>query len=94
MASGTQPGVAATGAGTSPREIELEINERHGFWRGAVCFANRAHDPKNGSQFFLMTAPNPDLGRFTCFGHVVSGMEAVDRIEYGDTVTKAVVLSK
>ena len=84
----------ATGRGTSPREIELEINKRHGFFRGAVCFAIRARDPKNGSQFFLLTSPEPDLGNFTCFGHVSSGMGPVDRLEYGDTVNKAVVLRK
>lgn len=85
-------GCEFAGAGSSGREIELEINERHGFWRGAVGFANKQHDPRNGSQFFMLTGPRPDLGKFTCFGYVAEGQAVVDRIEWGDKLLKAVIL--
>jgi peptidylprolyl isomerase len=71
----------------------MELNERHGFWRGAVGFARKMRE-SNGSQFFIMTAPRPDLGDYTCFGRVVSGMEHVDRLELCDPLEKAVVLKR
>lgn len=81
------------GRGTSPREIPIETNERHGFWRGAVGFA-RGMREANGSQFFILTSPRPDLGEYTCFGRVVSGLEHVDRIEHCDLLSKAEVLRR
>jgi cyclophilin family peptidyl-prolyl cis-trans isomerase len=81
------------GSGTSPTEVDMEIDERHGFWRGAVGFARKMRE-SNGSQFFFMTAPRPDLGDYTCFGHVVAGMEHVDRIEHCDVLHEAFVLRR
>jgi len=43
----------------------------------------------NGSQFFLMTAPNPDLGKYTCFGHIEEGQRVADRLEVGDVLYEA-----
>lgn len=85
-------GCEFAGAGSSGREIELEINERHKFWRGAVGFANKQHDPRNGSQFFMLTGPRPDLDTYTCFGYVAEGQAVVDRLEWGDKLEKAVIL--
>ena len=47
----------------------------------------RAMDPNSaGSQFFIMHADAPHLdGDYAAFGHVVSGMDAVDEI--ADTPT-------
>ena len=87
-------GCEFAGAGTSGREIELEVNPTHKLWRGAVAFAHKPHDPRNGSQFFIMTAPAPKLGTYTVVGHVVAGQAAADRIEYDDKVTKAVILRR
>jgi len=49
--------------------------------RGIVSMA-RSSDPNSaGSQFFIMVAPYPSLdGQYSAFGHVVSGMDTVDKI--------------
>lgn len=98
MAQGGDPisrdqGCEFAGRGTSPLEVPMEINARHGFWRGAAGFARKMRE-SNGSQFFLMTSPRPDLGEYTCFGRVVSGLEHVDRIEHCDLLIRAEVLRK
>jgi cyclophilin family peptidyl-prolyl cis-trans isomerase len=70
-----------TGTGGPGYTFEDEINE-HRVVRGALAMANAGPDT-NGSQFFIVTAeaaPHLD-GKHTVFGAVVSGMEAVDRIE-------------
>ena len=49
--------------------------------RGVVSMA-RAGDPNSaGSQFFIMHQDAPHLdGQYAAFGHVVAGMDVVDRI--------------
>ncbi len=49
--------------------------------RGVISMA-RAMDPNSaGSQFFIMHQNAPHLdGQYAAFGHVVSGMDVVDRI--------------
>jgi cyclophilin family peptidyl-prolyl cis-trans isomerase len=45
-----------------------------------------------GSQFFITTGPAHHLdGRYTAFGHVLQGMEAVDALQAGDTITHATI---
>ena len=40
-----------------------------------------------GSQFFITSSPQPHLdGRYTVFGHVVAGMEVVDRLQQWDVI--------
>ena len=53
--------------------------------RGTVSMA-RAQDPDSAnSQFFIMFAPRSSLdNNYTIFGRVISGMDAVDRIEVGE----------
>jgi cyclophilin family peptidyl-prolyl cis-trans isomerase len=83
------------GTGEPPAIVEAERNPRHGFWRGAVGFA-RGQAPENGSEIFLLTAPRPELGErgFTCFGRVLAGMEAADRLEWGDRLLEVRILSR
>src|ERR1044072_7248493 len=62
-----------------------EINE-HKIVRGALAMAN-ARPNTNGSQFFIVTTEAASWldGKHTVFGHVVDGMEGVDKIEGGET---------
>lgn len=54
--------------------------------RGIVAMAN-AGPNTNGSQFFIMLADTPLPPAYTIFGNVTSGMEVVDAIRPGDTIT-------
>jgi cyclophilin family peptidyl-prolyl cis-trans isomerase len=98
LAQGGDPksreGCQEGGRGEAPLTVEPERNARHGFWRGAVGFA-LGPDGKNGCQFFVLTAPRPELTErgFTCFGRVASGMDVVDRLEQCDVLLEARVLA-
>jgi cyclophilin family peptidyl-prolyl cis-trans isomerase len=56
------------------------------FDRGIVGIAHSGKD-SGGSQFFITLSPQPHLdARYTIFGNVISGMDAVDQINRGDTI--------
>src|SRR3954451_16259190 len=83
MVQGGDP--TGTGRGGPGYTFEDEFNE-HKVVRGALAMAN-AGPNTNGSQFFIVTseeAPWLD-GKHTVFGHVVDGMDVVDKIEASDT---------
>lgn len=74
-----------TGRGGPGYTFEDEFNA-HKVERGALAMAN-AGPNTNGSQFFIVTkdaCPWLD-GKHTVFGKVVSGMDAVDKLEGLDT---------
>ena len=49
--------------------------------RGVISMARSQRPASAGSQFFIMHADAPHLdGQYAAFGHVVSGMDVVDRI--------------
>ena len=61
----------------------------------------RAQDPNSaGSQFFICDADDEFLdGQYAAFGHVVSGMDVVDKIAasrtgYNDKPIKAVIIKE
>jgi cyclophilin family peptidyl-prolyl cis-trans isomerase len=75
------------GTGGPGYSIRDELNERP-FVRGTVGMALAGPDT-GGSQFFITHSPQPHLdARYTVFGHVVNGMEVVDRIQQGDTIQR------
>lgn len=80
-----------TGAGGSGHSVKAEFSQGH-FIRGTLGLA-RANDPDSGdSQFFICFKPSPFLdGKYTIFGQVTSGMEAVDAIKKGDTAHNGAV---
>jgi cyclophilin family peptidyl-prolyl cis-trans isomerase/HEAT repeat protein len=75
------------GEGGPGYTIRDELNERP-YLRGTVGMALSGRDT-GGSQFFITHSPQPHLdGRYTAFGHVVSGMDVVDRIQAGDVIQR------
>jgi cyclophilin family peptidyl-prolyl cis-trans isomerase/HEAT repeat protein len=68
--------------------IRCEINMLP-YERGSVGMALSGKDT-GGSQFFIALSPQPHLeGGYTCFGRVISGMPAVERMIAGDRIIKA-----
>jgi cyclophilin family peptidyl-prolyl cis-trans isomerase len=67
--------------------IRDEINQLP-YLRGTVGMALDWADT-GGSQFFITHSPQPHLdGRYTVFGHVVAGMECVDRLQQWDLIRR------
>jgi len=65
-----------------------EVN-RHGLTRGNLSWASAGLDTGRPG-YTLGNTPQPhNEGNFTALGRVVSGMEAVDRLELGDRITAA-----
>jgi cyclophilin family peptidyl-prolyl cis-trans isomerase len=75
------------GEGGPGYTIRDEINQRP-YLRGTVGMALDWEDT-GGSQFFITHSPQPHLDtRYTVFGHVVRGMDVVDRIRQGDVIRR------
>ena len=75
------------GEGGPGYTIRDEINMRP-YLRGTVGMALDWEDT-GGSQFFITHSPQPHLdGRYTVFGHVVAGMEIVDRLMPWDVIQR------
>ena len=75
------------GEGGPGYSIRDELNQRP-YLRGTVGMALDWRDT-GGSQFFITHSPAPHLdARYTVFGHVVAGMEVVDRILPWDVIRR------
>jgi cyclophilin family peptidyl-prolyl cis-trans isomerase/HEAT repeat protein len=75
------------GSGGPGYSIRDELNDRP-YLRGTVGMALSGPDT-GGSQFFITQSPQPHLdAKYTVFGHVVSGMEIVDRIQQLDVIQR------
>jgi cyclophilin family peptidyl-prolyl cis-trans isomerase len=73
------------GEGGPGYSLRDEINQRP-YLRGTVGMALDWEDT-GGSQFFITHSPQPHLdARYTVFGHVVNGMDVVDRIVPWDVI--------
>ncbi len=96
-------GGCATGTGTGKhpdgKSIPAEFNDKQ-HTPGIVSMA-RSQDPNSaGSQFFICHGKHSSFldGKYTVFGEVVSGMDAVDKIANGpvngDKALKPAVMKK
>jgi cyclophilin family peptidyl-prolyl cis-trans isomerase len=75
------------GSGGPGYTIRDELNDRP-FIRGTVGMALSGPDT-GGSQYFIMHSPAPHLdAKYTVFGHVVNGMDVVDRIQQLDVIQR------
>lgn len=81
MAQGGDP--TGTGRGGSGFKLAAEFSsEKH--VRGTVSMARSQDYNSADSQFFICFAPAPSLdGKYTIWGRVTEGMEAVDAIKKG-----------
>ncbi|CAK0785817.1 hypothetical protein CVIRNUC_009029 [Coccomyxa viridis] len=69
-----------TANGKFADEIIDHANLKHSK-RGVVSMANSGPNT-NGSQFFITYKTHPTLnGKYTVFGHVIDGMEVLDKME-------------
>lgn len=77
------------GNGTGGGNIETELNQRE-FVRGSVGVARGGNiEISNDSQFFICKSDCGFLNeQYTNFGIVTEGMDVVDSIEIGDTITQ------
>ena len=64
------------------------------FERGALGIAASGKD-SGGSQFFIMLARHPHLdAKYTLFGKVIKGMDAVDKITIGNKIKSIQIIEK
>ena len=83
MAQGGDPKGTGEGGSTLP-DIKAEFNTLP-FLRGTVGAARADSPDSANSQFFIMFAPNASLNdKYTVFGRVIEGMDAVDKIAPGE----------
>jgi cyclophilin family peptidyl-prolyl cis-trans isomerase/HEAT repeat protein len=77
---------SGTGWGGPGFSIRTEVSLLR-YNRGMVGMASSGRDTE-GSQFFITHSPQPHLdGKYTIFARVVEGMEIVDKIQIGDTIS-------
>jgi peptidyl-prolyl cis-trans isomerase B (cyclophilin B) len=81
MAQGGCP--VGNGTGNPGYQLDLEVDDKVKHDKpGILSTANEAKPKTDGSQFFITFAAAPHLdGKYTLFGEVVSGMEAVQALE-------------
>src|SRR4029077_20254160 len=69
-----------------------EITKKRLHTRGAVAMAHQGNPANADSQIYVTLADRPELnGKYTVFGHVVSGDEVLTRLERGDMIVRMYV---
>lgn len=83
MAQGGDPKGTGEGGSSLP-DLKAEFTSVP-FMRGTVAAARTQEPDTANSQFFIMFAPNMQLeNKYTAWGRVVAGMDAVDKIAPGE----------
>ena len=83
MAQGGDPKGTGEGGSTLP-DLKAEFTEMP-YFRGTAAMARADNPDSANSQFFIMFGPNIGLEKkYTVWGRVVSGMDAVDKIAVGE----------
>ena len=69
-----------------------EITKKRTHTKGAVAMAHAGYPALADSQLYVTLANRPDLnGKYTVFGHIVSGEAVTERIQKGDVIEKMYV---
>jgi cyclophilin family peptidyl-prolyl cis-trans isomerase len=69
-----------------------EITKKRRHLVGSVGMAHAGDAKMADSQFYIVIQPRPGLdGKYTVFGHVISGMEVVQKIKKTDILKRAYV---
>jgi peptidylprolyl isomerase len=77
--------------GSDLPDLKAEFSQEP-FIRGTVGMARSSDPDSANSQFFIMFAPSDNLnGKYTVVGHVVEGMDVVDKIKKGDEIANGTV---
>lgn len=94
MAQGGDPkGIGSGGPGYHIK-CECVRKDHRNHDRGVISMAHAGKDT-GGSQFFITFRATPHLdGKHTVFGHVIKGMDVVDKLKNGDVIEKATVKQK
>jgi len=94
---GDPTGTGGGGPGyTLPGEFNADNPIPH---RAGTLAMARTSDPNSaGSQFYVVLADSPNAssldGQYTNFGHVISGMDTLAKIQKGDVMTKVTIEEK
>ena len=69
-----------------------EISKKHTHTKGAVAMAHPGDPAKADSQIYVTLADRADLdGRYTVFGHLISGFDIPARLQRGDLILRVYV---
>lgn len=83
------------GSGGPGYSFKDEFTEELKFDKGGILAMANSGPATNGSQFFITHKDTPWLnGKHTIFGHVVSGMDNVNKIVQDDIMTKITITRK
>jgi len=81
------------GTGGPGYKFDDELDDEYNYDRGIVAMANSGPNT-NGSQFFIMLDDTPLPKAYSIFGRVLEGMDVVDEIMIGDSMTEVTIEDK